>query len=152
MSARNLFQAERVDEIKARLHQLRPDSSRQWGKMSPAQMLAHCSAGIEMAVGEIRPPRALIGRVIGRAVKRVAFRDEEPFRRNSPTSKELVITGAMDFEAERTRLSGLIDRFTAAGPSGCTNHPHAFFGPLTPDEWAILMYKHLDHHLRQFGA
>jgi hypothetical protein len=120
--------------------------------MGPAQMLAHCSAGIEMAAGEIRPPRALIGRVIGRAVKRVAFRDEEPFRRNSPTSKELVITGAMDFETEQKRLSGLIDRFAAAGPSGCTDHPHAFFGPLTPDEWAILMYKHLDHHLRQFGA
>ena len=57
-----------------------------------------------------------------------------------------------DFETERNRLSGLIDRFAAAGPAGCTSHPHAFFGPLTPDEWAVLMYKHLDHHLRQFGA
>jgi hypothetical protein len=152
VSARNLFQAERVDEIKGRLRQLRPDSSREWGTMGPAQMLAHCSAGIEMAAGEIRPPRALIGRVIGRAVKRVAFREGEPFRRNSPTSKELVITAAVDFETERKRLSGLIDRFAATGPSGCTDHPHAFFGPLLPDEWAILMYKHLDHHLRQFGG
>jgi hypothetical protein len=152
VSVRNLFQAERVDEIKGRLRQLKPDSSRQWGKMSAAQMLAHCSAGIEMAAGEIRPPRALIGRVIGPAVKRVAFRDEEPFRRNSPTSRELVMTGERDFEAERGRLIVLIDRFAAAGPPGCTKHPHAFFGPLTPDEWAILMYKHLDHHLRQFGV
>jgi hypothetical protein len=46
----------------------------------------------------------------------------------------------------------LIDRFAAAGPAGCTAHPHAFFGSLAPDQWAILMYKHLDHHLRQFGA
>ncbi len=150
--ARNLFQAERVDEIKARLSQLRSDSARQWGKMSPAQMLAHCSAGFEMAAGKIRPPRALMGRIIGSAVKRVAFRDEEPMRRNSPTSNELVMTGDMDFESERQRLSRLIDRFAATGPSGCTDHPHAFFGPLTPDEWSILMYKHLDHHLRQFGA
>ena len=152
MSARNLFQAERVDEIKNRIQELRPDSKRQWGKMSVAQMLAHYSAGIEMAVGEIRPPRALIGRIIGPAVKRVAFRDEEPFRRNSPTSRELVVTGDMDFEAEQQRLGVLIDRFVAAGPSGCTDHPHALFGPLTPEEWAILMYKHLDHHLRQFGT
>jgi len=50
------------------------------------------------------------------------------------------------------RLAGLIDRFAAGGPAGCTQHPHSFFGPLTPDEWAILMYKHLDHHLRQFGV
>jgi hypothetical protein len=105
-----------------------------------------------MAAGEIRPARALIGRIIGPAVKRVALRDEEPMRRNSPTSRELVMTGEKDFEAERGRLTGLIDRFAAAGPSGCTDHPHAFFGPLKPDEWSILMYKHLDHHLRQFGV
>jgi hypothetical protein len=49
-------------------------------------------------------------------------------------------------------LRGLIDRFVASGPAGCTNHPHSFFGRLTPEEWAILMYKHLDHHLRQFGV
>lgn len=152
MSTRNLFQAGRADEMKQRLQHLKPDSQRQWGKMSPAQMLAHCSAGLEMAAGEIRPSRALIGRIIGPAVKRIAFRDEEPFRRNSPTSKELRMTGEVDFDAERKRLSGLIDRFAESGPSGCTDHPHAFFGSLTPDEWAILMYKHLDHHLRQFGA
>ena len=152
VSRRNLFQAQRVDEIKRRLNELRPDSAGQWGKMSPAQMLAHCSAGLEMAAGEIRPARALIGRVIGPAVKRAALRDEEPMRRNSPTAKELVVTDDVDFETERKRLSGLIDRFALAGPSGCTDCPHAFFGSLTPEEWAILMYKHLDHHLRQFGA
>jgi LPS sulfotransferase NodH len=49
-------------------------------------------------------------------------------------------------------LRGLIDRFAAAGPQGCTKNPHSFFGRLTPQEWATLMYKHLDHHLRQFGV
>jgi hypothetical protein len=152
VSARNLFQTERVDEIKRRLRQLRPDSQRQWGTMRPAQMLAHCSAGIQMATGEIRPTRALIGRIIGPAVKRVAFRDEEPFRRNSPTAKELIVVNCASFESELSRLGALIDSFTVSGRAGCTSHPHAFFGPLTPDEWAILMYKHLDHHLRQFGV
>jgi hypothetical protein len=51
-----------------------------------------------------------------------------------------------------SRRASLIDRFVSGGPSACTNHPHPFFGPLTPAEWAILMYKHLDHHLRQFGV
>jgi hypothetical protein len=82
----------------------------------------------------------------------MALRESEPMRRNSPTAKELVVNGDRDFETERKRLSGLIDRFAAAGSAGCTAHPHAFFGSLTPDEWAVLMYKHLDHHLRQFGA
>jgi hypothetical protein len=152
MGARSLFQAEQTDEIKMRLGKLSPDSARQWGKMTPAQMLAHCSAGLEMATGDLRPQRVLIGRMIGPAIKRVVLREEEPMRRNSPTAKELLVNGEMDFEFERNRLSGLIDRFAAAGPSGCTDHPHAFFGPLKPDEWSILMYKHLDHHLRQFGA
>ena len=147
-----IFEASRVDELKQRLQQLTPASQRKWGKMNPAQMLAHCSAGIEMATGKIRPPRALIGRIIGPAVKRVAIRDHEPMRRNSPTSRELLVTEDRDFALEQRRLSELIDRFAAAGPAGCTSHPHAFFGPLTPDEWGILMYKHLDHHLRQFGT
>jgi LPS sulfotransferase NodH len=46
----------------------------------------------------------------------------------------------------------LIDRFASGGPAGCAQHPHSFFGPLTPAEWAELNYKHLDHHLRQFGV
>jgi len=53
---------------------------------------------------------------------------------------------------ERGKLLGLIDRFAEGGAARCTTHPHAFFGKLTPGQWAELMYKHLDHHLRQFGA
>jgi transposase InsO family protein len=84
-------------------------------------------------------------------VKPMVFGNDEPMRRNSPTVKGLVVRDERDLGTERERLCGLIDRFTAAGPEGCTTHPHSFFGRLTPEEWAILMYKHLDHHFRQFG-
>jgi hypothetical protein len=149
---KTIFDAACIDELQYRLSRLQPGSARQWGKMSPAQMLAHCSKGLEMAAGEIRPPRALVGRIIGRVVKRAALGGDKPMMRNSPTSKELVIEDDLDFAVEQARLSRLIGRFASEGPAGCTSHPHAFFGPLTPDEWGILMYKHLDHHLRQFGA
>jgi len=150
---KSLFEPSCVQEVKQRLSELSPGHQRQWGKMNAAQMLAHCSLGLEMAAGEIRPPRAFVGRILGPVIKPMALRDEEPMRRNSPTSKELVVFGDdRDFETERKRLSELIDRFAAAGAAGCTSHPHAFFGSLTPDEWAVLMYKHLDHHLCQFGA
>jgi transposase InsO family protein len=76
--------------------------------------------------------------------------NEKPMPRNSMTNKNLVVRDERDFEVERQRLRGLIERFAAAGPSGCTKHPHSLFGPLTPMEWAALMYQHLDHHLRQF--
>ena len=148
---KNLFDAARVAEVKERTARLRPDSERQWGKMNPAQMLAHCSLGIEWAVGDRTPPRMFLGRILGRIVKPLALRNDEPMRRNSPTAKELVVHDDRDLETERGRLCRLIDRFAAAGPEGCTTHPHSFFGRLTPEEWATLMYKHLDHHLRQFG-
>ena len=57
-----------------------------------------------------------------------------------------------DFVKERERLSGLIDRFAVGGTAGCTKNPHSFFGKMTPEESAILMYNHIDHHLRQFGV
>ena len=75
-----------------------------------------------------------------------------PMRKNSPTAPLLIVGDARDFEKERQRLGVLIDRFVAGGPEGCSTHPHCFFGPMTPQEWAVLMYKHLDHHLRQFDA
>jgi hypothetical protein len=149
---KNLFELERANEVKERLSRLRSDSPRQWGKMSPAQAVAHCSASMEWAVGDRIPPRMFVGRIIGRIVKRLALRNDEPMHRNSPTAPDLVVQDGRDMETERKRLCGLIDRFTAAGPTGCTTYPHAFFGRLTPEEWAALLYKHLDHHLRQFGA
>jgi Protein of unknown function (DUF1569) len=149
---KNLFEPATVSQTKERIARLRPDSERLWGKMNPAQAAAHCSAGLEWAVGDSRPPRMYLGRIIGRIVKPMVLRDEEPMRRNSPTVKSLVVADERDLRTERERLCGLIDRFATAGPGGCTEHPHSFFGRLTPAEWATLMYKHLDHHLRQFGV
>jgi uncharacterized protein DUF1569 len=149
---KHLFEAARVEEVKKRMAQLRPDSERQWGKMNAAQAVAHCSGGLELALGDRMPPRMFVGRIIGGMIKPKVMGNDEPMRRNSPTVKGLVIQDERDLGMERERLCGLIDRFAAAGPKGCTTHPHSFFGRLTPEEWAILMYKHLDHHLRQFGV
>ena len=149
---KNLFEAARVDEVKQRIAQLRPDSVRQWGTMNPAQALEHCSRGVETALGDKKPPRVFIGRILGPIVKPKVMGNDEPLRRNTPTVEGLVIRDERNLAKERTRLYGMIDRFAAAGSKGCTTHPHTFFGPLTPEQWAILMYKHLDHHLRQFGV
>ena len=149
---KNLFDPSTAAEIQGRLAQLRPDSPRQWGKMNAAQAVTHCRRGIEMATGDLLLPRVFIGRVIGRIIKPYVLRDDEPMRKNSPTAPALIVADGQNLDAEREKLRELIDRFAKAGPQGCTKHPHAFFGQLTPDEWAILMYKHLDHHLRQFGV
>jgi hypothetical protein len=149
---KNLFEPARVEEVKTRMAQLRPDSERRWGKMNAAQAVAHCSGGLELALGDKTPPRVLAGRLLGWIVKPLALGNDEPMRRNSPTVDVLVVQDERDLGAERERFYGLIDRFAGIGPKGCTTHPHSFFGRLTPQEWATLMYKHLDHHLRQFGV
>ncbi len=149
---KNLYDPSAADEIQQRLGRLRPDNSRAWGKMNQAQMLAHCANAMEMAVGDMNPPRSFIGRLIGGSVRKKITADDAPLGKNSPTAKELIVRETPDFETERTRLRSLIDRFCSAGAGGCSKHPHTFFGPMTPDEWSILMYKHLDHHFRQFNA
>ena len=148
----NLYEPARAEEVKQRITRLTSTSQRQWGKMTASQALAHCSAAMEMATGEKLPPRMFIGRLLAPIVRSKVMHSAEPLRRNTPTAKELVIKDDCDLAKEQQRLCALIDRFASAGPQGCTKHPHTFFGPLTPEEWSTLMYKHLDHHLRQFGA
>jgi hypothetical protein len=148
---KNLFDAAVGRQVRQRLDRLQPDSARQWGSMSAAQAVAHCATSMEWAVGDRIPPRMFWAGILGRIIKSKVLADDAQFRRNSPTTPDLVVQGDRDLAAERSRLIALIDRFAAAGPGGCTSHSHSFFGPLTPEQWAILMYKHLDHHLRQFG-
>jgi hypothetical protein len=152
MRMKNIYDPAIMLEVKERLARLTPESPRQWGKMDAAQAVAHCATSMEWAVGDKKPPRMFVGRVLGVIVKPLALKDDAPMRRNSPTSPDLVVADARELSRERERLCGLIDRFAAAGPAGCTRHPHSFFGRMKPEEWAVLMYKHLDHHLRQFGV
>lgn len=149
---KNLYEAAAAKEIKERIARLRPNNERQWGKMNAAQAIAHCAAGMEWAVGDRVEPRMFVGRLFGSIAKSQLLKDEKPMGKNAPTAKSLVVKEDRDLGKECERLSALVERFAAAGPQGCTKNPHAFFGQLTPEEWAQLMYKHLDHHLRQFGA
>ncbi|MBA3673088.1 MAG: DUF1569 domain-containing protein [Gemmatimonadaceae bacterium] len=147
-----LFDPTTADSVKARLQRLDTNSARQWGKMNAAQALAHCTVAIEIALGDQRPPRMMIGRLIGGFVKRLAIGNNSPMKKNSPTAPGFVVSDERVLETERGRLLASIDRFVTAGSKGTTNHPHAFFGQMSGDEWGELMYKHMDHHLRQFGA
>jgi len=148
---KNLFQADAVDDVIARIDRLQPASQRLWGKMDVAQMMAHCGAAIDMANGDLNLPRIFIGRVLGPLV-RPQFTNDKPFSKNGPTDKKLKISDARDFGREQEQLKQRIRKFHQGGEAHCTQHPHPFFGALTAREWATGMYKHLDHHLRQFGV
>jgi len=148
---KNLFEEDATKEVMTRIDKLQPAAQHQWGKMDVSQMMAHCSAALDMASGRINPARTLVGRLIGSFVRPI-YSNEKPFSRNNPTDKILVIRDPRDFQSEREKLKACVQQFHEGGEAKCTRHPHPFFGSLTPSEWSRGMYKHLDHHLRQFGA
>jgi hypothetical protein len=148
---KNLFERDTVAEVSVRIDKLQPASQRQWGKMDVAQMLAHCSGTMDMASGRVNIPRVLIGRLIGGFMKPI-YVNEKPFGKNAPTDKTLVIADSRDFFREQEQLKLKVLQFHEGGEAKCTRYPHPFFGALTPQEWARGSYKHLDHHLRQFGV
>lgn len=147
----DLFDAAQNRAMLVRLEAIGAGAARGWGKMDVAQMLAHCQVPLEVALGEKQLKRGLIGFLFGKIAKKKLLA-EGAFERGLPTAPSFKITDARDFAREKGRLAGLVSRFAALGPAGLTREPHPFFGPLTPQEWSALQWKHLDHHFRQFGA
>jgi hypothetical protein len=147
----NLFSQSDISETLERINKLTPNSQRQWGKMNVSQMLAHCNVSLETAMGINFIKRLFIGKIIGSFMKPKVL-SKKPFTRNSPTDKSYIIKDDLDFEEEKSKVIGSIKKFYDGGPFGCTTLPHPFFGKFTPEEWAVFQWKHLDHHLRQFGS
>jgi hypothetical protein len=147
----NLFNPSDTSEILTRLAKLQPDAQRHWGKMQVNQMLAHCNSSLETAMG-LNQPKELnfVLRFIGKMLKGKFF-GQKPFMKNSQTDESYMITGNPDFEITKRQVISQIQNFSAGGPAKCSTRPHVFFGRLTPEEWAIMQWKHFDHHLRQFG-
>jgi hypothetical protein len=148
---KNLFNPADTKELLDRIEQLTPETQHRWGKMDVAQMMAHCSILLRIARGIDKPKRRWLGILLGPLVKQSFFGDR-PFPKNSPTDRSFIVVDNKRFEEEKQTLISHIQAFSTGGPDACTTHPNPFFGHLTPDEWARGQYKHIDHHLQQFGV
>lgn len=148
----SLFNKTDNEAIVNRINALSPASQKQWGKMNVSQMLAHCQASIKVAYGETKLKRGLMAVLFGKLVKKQLVKDEKPFSRNLPTDKNFVVIDEKEFFAEKEKLISLVKRFEQVGPTGISKDVHPFFGTMTPQEWDIIQWKHLNHHLTQFGA
>jgi uncharacterized protein DUF1569 len=138
-------------ELIERLGRLTPETRNKWGKMQSSQMMEHAARALDMATGRKPMKQAFIGKAISWIFKK-DFLGEKPFRRNGPTGPDFKIKDQPDFESTRTRLTELINEFHNLGERGLDGNVHGFFGPLTGKQWGETQYKHLDHHLRQFGV
>jgi len=145
---KNLFDAANKQEIVDRINKLTPESQAQWGKMNVSQMFAHNVLPMELALTNPKPPRQLMGRIFGGLVRNKVI-GPEPFKKNGFTPKEFKVEDEKKFYEEQKKLLGMVEVFTR---ENITDTVHPFFGKMTQDEWGELQYKHLDHHLQQFGV
>jgi hypothetical protein len=149
---KNLFDAGIADEIRQRIHSITPATTPRWGKMNIAQMLAHCQRPMEMALGEIPvTPAGFFKKILGRMIKGV-ITSPKPYKQGLPTDPSFITTAtAHDFNLQKEKLLTTLDRYLSQQDK-IADIPHPFFGKLTKVECGTSQYKHLDHHLTQFGV
>jgi len=149
---KNIFTKAISEEVIQRINKLNKDSKGQWGKMSVGQMLAHCNVAYEMVYEDIhKKPGAFVRFMLKLLVKNSVV-NEKPYPKNSKTAPQFIIKGSKNFEQEKVRLIGYIERTQTLGESHFDQKSSHSFGPLSITEWNNLFYKHLDHHMTQFGV
>ncbi|HMT10022.1 MAG TPA: DUF1569 domain-containing protein [Ignavibacteria bacterium] len=138
-------------KIIARIEKINADSKPLWGKMDAGEMLFHLQEPIRVSLGELKLKRGLAGFLFGKiALKQVL--SDKPFRKGVPTSDGFKPIGKYEIETEKKKLIKLVSSLTENSTLVIGKNPHPFFGVLTPEQWSILTWKHLDHHLKQFGV
>jgi hypothetical protein len=148
----NYFTSAETEKIINRINQLTATTPAKWGKMNVAQMLAHCCVSYEMVyTDKHKSPPAFVKFILKLLVKKTVV-GSKPYKKNSGTAPAFLITDAKEFEAEKIRLIGFINQSLKDGKAFYANKESLSFGVLSIEEWATLFYKHLDHHLTQFGV
>jgi len=133
-----------------RVASLPPAATARWGRMSAERMLAHLAQSARMALGEL-PVKPKGRRAFHVFPLKHLILYVLPFPKGAPTAPELLAGPPESLEAHRQALLELVERL-GTGPAHGPGPEHPLFGPLTRQEWGVLVHKHSDHHLRQFGA
>jgi hypothetical protein len=134
-----------------RINKLTEDSKPIWGKMSVNEMLAHCHCPMDVALGNLNLKANFVMRILGKLLKNKILNSKE-FQKNSPTAKEFIIKGDLDFITVKKGLIERINTFSLEKENAIKNKVHPFFGKMSNEEWSKLQTMHLDHHLKQFGV
>lgn len=149
----NIFDAQVANQIIDRISLLTPSTPAQWGKMDVAKMLAHCNVTYEMVYEPTKHPKPnTFMRFILKTFIKNKVVSETPYPKNSPTAPQFVITDPKQFETEKTRLINYITQTQQLGANYFEQKESHSFGTLTATEWNNMFYKHLNHHLNQFGV
>ncbi len=146
---KSVFDKVTRDELTSRINNLDQGSTAQWGKMNVGQMLEHCARAEECYQGKTPYKRTFIGYLFGKMALKSMLKDEAPVQRNMPTKPEFIVTGTYDVDNGKEKWVAFINSYEQY------NDPifvHFFFGPMSKEQLGYFVYKHADHHLRQFNS
>lgn len=146
---KSIFERQEIEHFVARINQLDADSKAKWGKMNVYQMLRHCNLSEQMYQGKTQYARLFMGRLFGAMVLKGILKNADPMKHNQPTHPTFKIKGNGNFEQEKQLWIEQLENYAS-----CTNlgFVHPFFGTMTHEQVGQYVYKHTDHHLRQFGV
>ena len=139
------------EEMILRINKLTPETKAIWGKMNAGQMLQHCKLASDVAFGNQDLKINFAMKLLAKMLKKKVFYGGE-MRKNSPTAKEFIITETVDFDKVKSELISNISKFSLEGINSIKLKQHPFWGKMSTEDWDALMYKHLNHHLEQFGV
>lgn len=145
---KSIFDKTTRDEIITRVHSLTENSTAQWGKMNVSQMLRHCTKWDEMALGKKKYKQSFIGKLFGKMALKDMMKDE-PVKKNLPTVPSFKVKENVGFADEKKKWITLLGEYEHFSNDGFV---HPFFGAMTKEQTGLLVYKHIDHHLRQFNG
>jgi hypothetical protein len=152
MTLPNIFTEEVANEVIERIEKLNPTSLALWGKMNVGQMLAHCNVTYDMAFTEKYAKPSFIVRFLLKTFVKNGVCNTTPYAKNIRTAPQFVITDQRDFDTEKSKLIAYIRKCQDLGENHFDGRESHSFGKLSKLEWNNMFYKHLNHHLTQFGV
>lgn len=149
---KSLFETEAYQEIQNRIESLDENKKALWGKMNVGQMTKHCQMPFKVIDGEIMPTFKIgfLKKMIFSMMKSIMYNDKL-WKEGVPTSKEFIIDYDVNLTEEKANLLKAVSTFHERKNQEHWE-PHPVFGSFKKEQWGKMQYKHLDHHLRQFGV
>lgn len=149
----NVFDAQDAQEYINRINNLTPETPRKWGKMSVDQVLAHLNVAYDLTfTSEKFPKPSFIAKFLLSRFVKPKITNEIPYKQSLPTSLAFIIADERNFEEEKAKLIGNIQRVQQLGREAFEGKENINFGKMTAQGWNNMFAKHLNHHLDQFGV
>jgi hypothetical protein len=149
--SKTILSSQAVNELLVRTEKLYPDIKAKWGTMTVTEMLVHCNMAHQ---GILKAPKSDKVATLKQLISRfIFFKIKSEFPKLAKGPKRFQTAGnapGASFEEEKSKFVHILNKYPKIDYKLEASHP--VFGPLTHHQWGIFVWRHVDHHLRQFGV